>query len=338
LKKLLTILLFLLLCNGLTQYRDYISYYETRIYRINDGYEVPHDKFKNEDDTLFYKISMDTVSPPFVSPYTSFLWSTDTTLNDSNFWEGDTMSLSTIVKYPIGSYEITVHEAIHWDSLWVNGVLVTDTTAIAHSVNALYLKVDSSDVPLSIFLTFFEAAVVNDDVSLTWITKSEVNNCGFNIYRNNKKINDNLIQGNGSTSVEHIYKFLDTDVIPGRTYTYSLESVLCDGTTNIEGSTTIFVPIINTFYLAQNYPNPFNNSTTIKFSIYEKAKISLIIYDITGKLVHTIIDGEITDPGNYQEIINADDLSSGNYFYILKVHSVRTREIGILSKKMTLIK
>jgi hypothetical protein len=68
------------------------------------------------------------------------------------------------------------------------------------------------------------------------------------------------------------------------------------------------------FKLNQNYPNPFNPLTTILFSLAKKEIVKLKIYDITGREVRTLVDGEY-DAGDYKVEFNASKLSSGVYFY-----------------------
>jgi sugar lactone lactonase YvrE len=71
------------------------------------------------------------------------------------------------------------------------------------------------------------------------------------------------------------------------------------------------------FALYQNYPNPFNPSTTIEFDIPEKTNVKLIIYDILGREVETLIDKEL-EPGKYKINYTATNLPTGIYFYTLK--------------------
>jgi ligand-binding sensor domain-containing protein len=75
--------------------------------------------------------------------------------------------------------------------------------------------------------------------------------------------------------------------------------------------------IPKSYALYQNYPNPFNPSTTIEFDIPEKTNVKLIIYDILGREVETLIDKEL-EPGKYKLNFNATDLPSGVYFYTLR--------------------
>lgn len=90
------------------------------------------------------------------------------------------------------------------------------------------------------------------------------------------------------------------------------------------------------FKLNQNYPNPFNPSTIISFSIKVKTKVSLMVYDLLGRVVATLIDEEKTS-GVYNIEFNTSrlkktSLSSGVYYYTLKAGDF------IESKKMILQK
>ncbi|MCB0721601.1 MAG: T9SS type A sorting domain-containing protein [Ignavibacteriae bacterium] len=68
------------------------------------------------------------------------------------------------------------------------------------------------------------------------------------------------------------------------------------------------------FSLDQNYPNPFNPETNIKFSLPVSSDVMIILYDISGREVKTLLN-EYKNPGIYEININADGLSSGVYFY-----------------------
>ena len=68
------------------------------------------------------------------------------------------------------------------------------------------------------------------------------------------------------------------------------------------------------YTLSQNYPNPFNPSTTIKYSLPKNSYVSLKIYDVLGKEVTVLVDEEKA-VGNYKVEFNANNLSSGVYFY-----------------------
>lgn len=72
------------------------------------------------------------------------------------------------------------------------------------------------------------------------------------------------------------------------------------------------------FTLGQNYPNPFNPSTTIRYELSQNAHVVLSIYNVLGQKLLELVNGQIT-AGEYEVNFDASSLSSGIYFYELKV-------------------
>lgn len=83
--------------------------------------------------------------------------------------------------------------------------------------------------------------------------------------------------------------------------------------------------------LYRNYPNPFNPSTTITFDINVTSEVSLIVYDMLGREVASLVDGTLS-AGAHEVEFTAADLPSGVYFYRLKTGNFME------SKKMLLLK
>jgi len=76
-----------------------------------------------------------------------------------------------------------------------------------------------------------------------------------------------------------------------------------------------------TYGLGQNYPNPFNPVTTISYSLARKGRVKLVVYNVLGQNVKTLVDGE-QEANNYEIVWNSDDnngaaVASGIYFYKL---------------------
>ncbi len=86
-----------------------------------------------------------------------------------------------------------------------------------------------------------------------------------------------------------------------------------------------------TFSLAQNYPNPFNPSTKINFVIPQDGFVTLRVFNIIGEEVGLLIHKE-TKAGAYEVSFDGSPLSSGVYFYKLKVGNFTA------TRKMILIK
>ena len=70
------------------------------------------------------------------------------------------------------------------------------------------------------------------------------------------------------------------------------------------------------FSLSQNYPNPFYPETNIKFTVANTGKVKLVVYDIMGREVQTLVN-QTLKPGNYASSFDASLLSGGVYFYRL---------------------
>ena len=73
-----------------------------------------------------------------------------------------------------------------------------------------------------------------------------------------------------------------------------------------------------TYKLEQNYPNPFNPSTKISWQSPVSSWQTLKIYDVLGNEIATLVNEE-KEAGSYEVEFNAEKLSSGVYFYQLKV-------------------
>ena len=89
--------------------------------------------------------------------------------------------------------------------------------------------------------------------------------------------------------------------------------------------------------LLQNYPNPFNPQTTIGFDLPGEQAVSLRVYDVSGRLVDVLVDGEVATQGRNEVVWQGRDnrghtLPSGTYFYRLETGGCSE------TKRMTLVK
>ena len=97
------------------------------------------------------------------------------------------------------------------------------------------------------------------------------------------------------------------------------------------GIKPVGISVSENYYLSQNYPNPFNPITRIYFDIPKSTFTKLIIYDILGRELATLVNQQLK-PGSYEVEFDGSNLSSGVYFYKLVAGDY------INTKKMVLVK
>ena len=96
-----------------------------------------------------------------------------------------------------------------------------------------------------------------------------------------------------------------------------------------------FLPIPDEFALHQNYPNPFNPRTQIKYDLPEKSLVRLLIYDVLGREVAVLFDGE-QEPGFHSIMWDGQNgmgksVGAGMYFYSIQSDQfIQTRKMILL--------
>jgi len=172
--------------------------------------------------------------------------------------------------------------------------------------------------PIPVELMSFSNEVIGNSVKLNWSTTTETNNYGFEIMRSifpdiNESFKVGFVKGSGTISKKIDYEFWNKNLRQGD-YKYQLIQIDFNGTRKQIAETEARITNPNSYALYQNYPNPFNPTTNIDFSIPQKSKVTLSIYNTLGQIVSTLINEE-KEAGIYQLKFNASTLSSGVYFY-----------------------
>jgi hypothetical protein len=88
------------------------------------------------------------------------------------------------------------------------------------------------------------------------------------------------------------------------------------------GISAVSSEIPTEFKLYENYPNPFNPSTSIQYDIPANSFVKLVVYDITGKEVTTLVSENIV-AGKYEAVWNGKEFASGVYFARLEAGSYK---------------
>lgn len=167
------------------------------------------------------------------------------------------------------------------------------------------------DNALPVELSSFTAESVSGGVLLKWTTESEIENLGFLLERKTAGTswqeivsykNDDALMGQGTVSFATDYEYTDKLVQQGNTYEYRLADVDYNEVVTYHATREVFVESNPLTAIADNftvmaYPNPFNPSTTIRYSIpvvetLHATSLHIAIYDITGKLVTTLVNKE----------------------------------------------
>jgi hypothetical protein len=190
-------------------------------------------------------------------------------------------------------------------------------------VDTLVLSDAEDDQSLPVQLLAFTAETRRGLVELRWTTASELGNSYFMIERSETDSVDYIeicrLDGQGNTSVETDYSFVDETVQVGRTYRYHLLSVDIAGGIHLADEVAVEVLAPTKYSLSQNYPNPFNISTTVQYELPEAANIGLVIYNILGQQVFTF--GTIKQPAGYYKMqwngrnYGGSSVASGMYIF-----------------------
>jgi uncharacterized repeat protein (TIGR01451 family) len=201
----------------------------------------------------------------------------------------------------------------------------------------------SIDVFVSVELSSFTAHVENDAVRLEWVTQSESESMGFYLYRKEsreqefQKITSSPIPAAGNSQVARHYEYMDkVDLSPSNSYSYQLADIGFNGKITVHDAIAVTTSAPQSYELKQNFPNPFNMSTTIRFQLRQSDNVELLIYNMKGQLVRTLVKGHL-EAGVHEMLWDGCDNSgqivpSGNYIYSLKVNDFEQVQKMILVK------
>lgn len=194
--------------------------------------------------------------------------------------------------------------------------------------------------PVPVELQSFAANTNRNEVLLNWATATETNNNGFEIERWNGDNNSGwqklgFVQGNGTTTSAKSYTFTDRSLTKVGDYYYRLKQIDFDGSFEYSSQVHVTIDKPTSIALLQNYPNPFNPSTTIEFTLTDKAIVELSVYSILGELIRDYTFNQL-EAGYHKVSFNASELTSGTYIYQLKVKGSKTDFTS--TKKMLLTK
>lgn len=193
----------------------------------------------------------------------------------------------------------------------------SDYWIFKHDSITVYVSYDSVNVKSSNLYKYIGWSRIKS----TWIDSdsalaiAELNG-GKQFRQKHDNINiEALLYGDSSFffSVWEIKYYLTDSPNISKTISINANTGLIAGNTLVKNKETYFQ---KDFTLLQNFPNPFNSVTTISFNLIESGLVSLKIYNLSGQLLSTLIDGFL-QKGNHQVIWQPFNYPSGIYFYQL---------------------
>jgi hypothetical protein len=181
-----------------------------------------------------------------------------------------------------------------------------------------YKGAHEGSTPLPVQITSFVVRANRLDASLAWSTASETNNSGFEIERRAVLGSDSwakvgFVQGAGTSMSPRSYSYEDRGLAPGR-YAYRIKQVDNGGAFAYHSGAEVEVGIAaRVFALEGNYPNPFNPETRIEFTVPERGRAILRIFNVIGQEVATLFNEEAEAGKIYQVRFDASRLPTGVY-------------------------
>jgi hypothetical protein len=201
------------------------------------------------------------------------------------------------------------------------------------------------DVPVVAELSSLGGSVTpSGAVVLEWSVVSQTSNLGWQVLRSTDNVRfepvGELVQGAGTSDAFLNYSFTDTDVPSAGMLYYVLSQIDLDGSSRRSSVVVVSlapaIAVPTQMALLQNYPNPFNPGTTIAFDVNSSAVVTLRVFDLTGQVVRTLVNGEHFSPGRYERSWDGRSeagvrVASGVYFYQLATDGFASL------RKMTLV-
>jgi len=204
----------------------------------------------------------------------------------------------------------------------------------------------NSDISLPVSLVSFSANINGNSIVLQWITGSETDNLGFILERAEENgawqtiasyKTHPALKGQGNASTFTTFTFFDNNVTTGARYRYRLSDVTTSGALTMHSPVSITMAALpNTTELFTVYPNPFNPVANIHYTLAGETAVTIIIYDMLGRVVKTLLD-QHQAAGEYNLVWNGMQDAGGRVSsgaYLIRMQS----RYGIRTQKLLLLK
>ena len=223
-----------------------------------------------------------------------------------------------------GTLSINTLNTSIYDTLRVLAHLYRKPTRASSDPSLISWEVGNLSRYLSISLSTFEAISGKGFVKVYWRTESESNNAYWIIERAENTGNEwkkiTMLPGQGSKPTPTDYSYIDRNIGNDGRYLYRLISIDGNGEQKTYGPVSVIVTgnVPHRFALHKLSPNPFSNKLFIRFDIPKYSNVNLRVYNSTGQVVKTLINGKI-EPGYHTVLWNGKGkegvfVANGIYF------------------------
>jgi hypothetical protein len=194
----------------------------------------------------------------------------------------------------------------------------------------------SDSEPLPVELSRFDATLDGGDaVRLTWTTASETGNAGFEVQRKAGDAGEGSwttvgsVEGKGTTTEPTSYRYADEGLpYEADRLTYRLKQVDTDGSSSYSKEVTVDREVTEAELLG-TYPNPARTQATLRYAVPERQDVKIYLYDVLGRRVQTVVDGE--REGRHQRQLDTSRLASGVYFLRLRAEgATKTQKLTVV--------
>ena len=293
----------------------------------------PYDQLNNTEDNMSVKNALSNINKVITEDSTQ--------VNDRRFiW--DFIELVPAIDIPVYAYvaptlgDSTMH-GIYWSYFVVVAHTKYDERFFYSKIDSGY-SIDNLRPPKPVV----SAEITNSAIVLQWEQSSHDDVIAYHIFRSENSGFEPAEQNEIGITAKN--NFEDYDISSGKTYYYRV--VVVDDALNKNKSDEIMVSTSNValvskaipteYRLNHNYPNPFNPVTTINYQIPEAGFVNLVIYNVLGERVKTLVNKH-QNAGYYRITWESDNeageaLSSGIYLYQLEVNNFKANYKMTLSR------
>ena len=259
-------------------------------------------KWSYVNDASYYRLQISTDSL-----FYNLIYDKSPIIKNDTLKTVDSLKSSTKYYWRVQTIIIMPDEETHWSQIWS---FTTSSLKIISS--PIYPLNNSTEVPNTVSLKW-----KNDSSAISYEIQISADSLFSRILFDYKNIQ------NTSFTVDSLNYSCK--------YYWRVKTVSSNGEyiSQSWNFTTISLP--SKFELYQNYPNPFNPATKIKYDLPESGHVTLIVYDVLGRKVATLVNEE-KPAGSYEVEFNGNALASGIYFYRIKSRNYSS------VKKMILLK